>query len=54
MLQVITKVRDEKWESGIFAVQLSIRRIVFGRVGDDDHFGWEKRIRDDHAANGAI
>jgi hypothetical protein len=41
MLLVIPKMGDEEWDSGMFTVLLAVGRIVFGRIGDNDYFGWK-------------
>lgn len=54
MLLVTTKMGYEKWNSGMFTVLLPIGRVIFSRIGYDDHFRWQKRIQHDHSTNGAI
>lgn len=38
MLLVITKMRDEERDSGIFIVLLPIGGVVVGGIGNDNHF----------------
>ena len=54
VLLVITKMGDEKWNSGMFTVLLPIRRVVFGRIGYDGHFRWQEGIQNHHSTDSAI